>query len=163
MMISSREGTRHVSSWATFLSAACMVLGLALPASAALGGDLGSVQADQSQMKATIKITQSEAYAIHEMKAATGTVVREYVGQDGHVFGVTWHGPFVPDMQQILGTYFQQYSAAIKAAKTQPGRHPLNVQEPGLVVQLGGHMRSYAGRVYVPDMMPEGIKADLIK
>jgi hypothetical protein len=164
MKISTTNRRQFRPSQLGLMGVGLMMLALALPASASLGGDLGSVQADQAQMKASIKITQSDAYAVHEMKTETGTVVREYVASDGHVFGVAWHGPFMPSMQQILGTYFPQYITALKAAKAgQHGRRPLNIQEPGLVVQSGGHMRAYSGRVYVPEMMPQSVNADLIK
>jgi hypothetical protein len=108
-------------------------------------------------------VTQAEAYDVHEIKAPGGTVVNEYVSPAGRVFAVAWHGPFVPDMQQILGAYFQQYSAALQSQPRHYGHRPLNIQEPGLVVQTGGHMRAYSGRAYVPEMLPQGVKADEIK
>jgi hypothetical protein len=145
------------------MSAAVVMLGFCLPAMAALGGDVSSVEADRAHMNAEIKVTQSAAYGVHEMQAPGGTVVREYVSPSGRVFAVAWHGPFVPEMQQILGAYFQQYSAALQAQKKHYGHHPLNIQQPGLVVQQGGHMRAYVGRAYVPEMLPQGVKAEEIK
>jgi hypothetical protein len=139
-----------------------IVLGCSLPALASLGGDMSSVAADGAHMKASANVSQTGGYQVHEMKAPTGTVVKEYVSA-GRVFAVSWHGPFVPDMQQILGAYFQQFSAALQAQPHQYGHHPLNIQEPGLVVQTGGHMRAYTGRAYVPGMLPQGVHADEIK
>jgi hypothetical protein len=136
---------------------------LCLPALASLGGDVSSVESDGAHMKASANVSQTSAYQVHEMKASTGTVVKEYVSPAGRVFAVSWHGPFVPDMQQILGAYFQQYSAALQAQHHQYGRHPLNIQESGFVVQTGGHMRAYTGRAYVPGMLPQGVQADEIK
>jgi Protein of unknown function (DUF2844) len=148
----------------TMLLGALLVLGFSLPARAALGGNLDSVEADRAHMQAEIKVTQSDAYAVHEIKAPTGTVVREYVSPDGHVFGVAWQGPFMPDMKQILGTYLHQYSAAAKAQKAgRPGHRPLNIQEPGLVVQNSGHMRFYSGRAYDPGLLPQGVGAEAIR
>jgi len=148
------------------LAVGVVVLMLLLPfrAWAALGGDVSSVHNDIARMKGTLRVQQGESYAVHEIKAQTGTVVREYVSPTGTVFAVSWGGPFVPDMQQLLGAYFQQYSAAVKAQKaSHVGRRPINIQEPGLVVQAGGHMRSYSGRVYVPGLVPEGVKAEDIR
>jgi len=143
---------------------ALLVVGSSLPALAALGGDLSSVEADRASMQAEIKVTQADAYATHEIKAPTGTVVREYVSPDGRVFGVAWQGPFIPDMKQLLGTYLQQYAAAAKAQKAgRPGHRPLNIQEPGLVVQTSGHMRSYSGRAYDPGLLPQGVSANEIR
>jgi hypothetical protein len=91
----------------------------------------------------------------------SGTVVREYVSPSGNVFAVAWQGQFFPDMHQLLGTYFNQYSAAVKANKeARVGRHPLNLQLPGLTVQLNGHMRAYHFRAYVPQQIPAGVKQE---
>ena len=138
-------------------------LGLSCPVLAALGGDVTSVEADRAHLKATsLEVKPAEAYAVHPIQAPGGTVISEYVSSTGRVFAVSWRGPFIPEMQQILGSYFQQYSAAL-GAKRPYGRRPLNIQEPGLVVQTGGHMGAYLGRAYLPEMLPPSLKADEIK
>ena len=143
---------------------ALLMLTLPLPALAALGGDVASVQEDQAQMKGTLKTTEAEAYTVHEISASANTVVKEYVSPAGKVFAITWHGQFIPNMQQLLGTYFDQYAQAAKAQReSHPGHRPLNIQQPGLVFQNGGHMRSYVGRAYVPDMVPQGVNVDALQ
>lgn len=137
---------------------------LAVPAWGALGDNLASVQADQSHMKGTVRVTQSQQFAVHEITAQQGTVVREFVSLDGTVFAVAWQGQFIPDLEQLLGKYFDQYSEAAKAEKASyVGRRPLNVQLPGLVVQMSGHMRAYSGRAYLPGLLPHGVAADSIR
>ena len=80
------------------------------------------------------------------------------------MFAVAWQGPFIPDMQQLLGTYFQQFSAAAKKAReSYHGRRSLNIQESGLVMQSGGHMHAYWGRAYDPGLVPQGIKLQDIR
>jgi Protein of unknown function (DUF2844) len=137
----------------------------ALPAFAALGGDAASVQADQAYMHATLRTTQTQAYTLHEIQAPTGTVVREYVSPaSGQVFGVAWQGPWPPDMRQILGDYFGQYQQAMQAQATaHAGRHPVVIELPGLVLQSSGHMRSFSGRAYIPNMLPQNISAEAIR
>jgi hypothetical protein len=137
-------------------------VGLSGAAWAALGGDLTSVAADRAHMNASLKVTEAQGYTVQEMKTPAGTVVSEYVSPGGRVFAVAWHGPFVPEMQQILGSYFQQYSAALQEKKPY-GHRPLNLEQPGLVVQAGGHMRAYVGRAYLPGMLPPGLKVEEIK
>jgi len=133
----------------------------ALPASAALGGDVSSIDADQAQMKGSVELQQSGAFTVHQIKAPSGTTVREYVSSAGTVFAVAWNGPFLPDLQQLLGGYFDQYSAGVKAAKASyVGRRPLNIQTSGLVVQMTGHVRDYHGRAYLPTQVPTGVKAE---
>jgi hypothetical protein len=151
-------------AWARLTAIALIAFGLGLPAFAALGGDFTSVQADQATMKASIKTSTSPAYTLHEIKTPMGTIVHEFVSADGKVFAVAWHGPSMPPMQQILGTYFQQFSAGVQAHHAaHVGRGPLNIQQPGLVVQSSGHPRGYFGRAYVPGMLPQGITTDQIR
>lgn len=138
-----------------------MALGTPVLAFATLGGSLDSVRADQAHFKANIRVTERGAYTVHELTTSTAIVVREYVAPGGRVFGVTWRGPFIPDMQQLLGGYFQQYVLAAEAERERRvGRAPLNIQLPGLVVQTGGHMRAYFGRAYDPELLPAGASPD---
>jgi hypothetical protein len=139
-------------------------LTIAIPAFASLGGNVNSIETDRASMSASKTMTHATNYDIHEIQSPNGTVVDEYVSSQGTVFAVTWHGQFPPQMQQILGSYFQQYSDALQAQPTQPyGHRPLNIQKPGLVVQTSGHMRAHYGRAYVPDMMPAGLQVDQIR
>ena len=141
-----------------------MIMVTAPPAFAGLGQDVSSVPADQVQMKGTLRSTQNQAYAVHEIRAATGTVVREFVSPSGKVFGVAWQGPWPPNMRQILASYFEQYQRAAQVRmNSRPGRRPLMLEQPGLVVQSSGHMRSFAGRAYVPDMLPPEVSAEAIR
>lgn len=131
-----------------------------LPAMAALGGDFASVQKDATEFKSEIRSTQKQGYMIHEM-TASGTTVREYVSPGGKVFGVSWQGPFVPNFQQLLGSYYQNFT---NAAHNRHGvRGPLSIKEPGLVLSSGGQMRAYRGMAYIPEMLPEGVHADAIQ
>jgi hypothetical protein len=141
------------------------VLMMALPAFAGLGEDVNSVQADQAHMQGTLRTTQAQAYTVQEIQAPTGVVVREYVSPTtGKVFAVAWQGPWPPDMRQLMSNYFAQYQQAAQTqAAARAGRHPLVIQQPGLVVQAGGHMRSFAGRAYVPEMLPQGVSAEAIR
>jgi len=151
-----------LSRWPWLLSA--MMLMIALPAFAGLGEAASSVQADQAHMQGSLRTTQTEAYTVHEIKAATGTVVREYVSTSGKVFAVAWQGPWPPDMRQILAGYFEQYQQAVQAqASARAGRRPLLIEQPGFVVQSGGHMRSFAGRAYIPEMLPQGVGKEEIR
>lgn len=135
-----------------------------LPAVAALGGDLNSVQTDTAHMKGTVKIQQMETYSVHAITDAHHTVVREYVSSEGKVFGVAWQGPFLPEMKQILGSYLQQYSAGVAEQHAKyAGRRPLSIHQPGLVVEMSGHMRAYYGRAFVPGLVPQGVDAGEVR
>ena len=130
----------------------------------ALGDTVSSVEADRVKMKGAVQVQQVNGIAVHEISDAHGTQVREFVSPSGSIFAVAWQGQFIPDLQQVLGKYFDQYSEAVRAQKASyVGRRPLNIQLPGLVVQMTGHMRAYSGRAYVPAMVPAGVAPDSIR
>jgi Protein of unknown function (DUF2844) len=152
----------HFPSLAACLTAFAL-LGFSLPASASLGGRATSVESDRAQMNASHRVTQHDGYEVHEVQAPGGTVVNEYVSAAGTVFAVAWHGQFPPPMEQILGTYFQQYSAALQARPRMYGHRPVNIEQQGLVVQTGGHMRAHFGRAYDPNLLPQGVNVNQIQ
>jgi Protein of unknown function (DUF2844) len=126
----------------------------ARPSAAALGEQESSVAADEAHLRASTRVTRRAAYTLHEMRSQSGTLVREYASPTGTVFAVSWQGPFLPDLKQILGPYFDEYAQAAKARRR---RGPLVVRAPGLVVETSGHARSFTGRAYVPDLLPAGV------
>jgi len=148
---------------AAILSATMLMF--ALPSFAGLGEDVSSVQVDRAHMQGNLRTTQAQAYTVQEIQAPTGIIVREYVSPTtGKVFGVTWQGPWPPDMRQILASYFGQYQQALQSqANSHAGRRPLVIQQPGLILQAGGHARSFAGRAYIPEVLPQGVSAEVIR
>jgi uncharacterized protein DUF2844 len=136
---------------------------LALPGLtwAALGGDEGSVQADQARVGASVRITRTATHAIHELQAPGGQVIREYVSPSGTVFGVAWQGASKPDLKQLLGGHFEEVQQAIQRRGVRRG--PVAINEPGVVFEMGGHMRAFAGRAYLPQLMPSGVQTDAIR
>jgi len=138
---------------------ALCLLAVCVPAAATLGEDAASVQADQAQMQGKLQITSAGKFSVHEIQLPSGAAVKQYVSPAGMVFAVSWKGPSLPDLRQLLGRYFEQY---VESARTQ-GAGPRAGQQPGLVVQSGGHMRAFFGRAYVPQMLPRGVLAEEIQ
>ena len=141
-----------------------LMLLISFPAFAVLGGSETSVQTDQAHFKASLRSTHSNNYTVHELRAATGTVVREYAA-GGTVFGVAWEGPWPPDMQQLLGSFFDPYMQMRQqqVRNGPPGRRPVHVEQPGLVVNIAGHPGSFRGQAFVPSMLPTGVAAGDIR
>jgi len=136
----------------------------ATPVFAELGGNVSSVQSDQAHMKAaTVQVTRGASYNVHEMKAAGGTAVREFVTPGGQVFGIAWAGQFRPDLKQVLGNYYEQFLAAASKNKRSGHGGSLTIEEPGLVVQMAGHQRYSVGRAWIPNMLPQGVQTAEIK
>jgi hypothetical protein len=129
----------------------------ALPAHAVLGGNSASVLADAAELQGVVNSVPTQQYDIQEITTQTGMHVREYLTRAGSVFAVSWAGPALPDLQQLLGTHFAEYTSAL-AALNRPGLHrSARVALAGLVVESGGHLRAYAGRAYLPALIPAGV------
>lgn len=142
------------------------VLGGAAPALAALGGTPTPPPAGASSVSLTPIVHAASnagttaSYTVTQTTLASGTVVREYVSAAGTVFGIAWSGPRMPDLPQLLGTYFTQFdSARVALRSSQPGRGPLDLSLPGLVVRSGGHMGAFSGQAYLPQSLPTGVSA----
>jgi hypothetical protein len=104
------------------------------------------------------------AYTVRQTTLAGGIVVREYVSQAGTVFGVAWRGSQPPDLSALLGSYFPQYVAGVKANHAAGVVHgPGIVEQPGLIVHSGGHMGAFSGQAWLPQALPAGVSADDIQ
>jgi hypothetical protein len=134
---------------------------LASPSWAVLGEPVGSVASDQARLRGRLRSIEGEGYAVHEIQGADGTLVREFAAPSGRVFGVAWQGPFVPDLAPLLGAWFEEYRQAPRPAVRRRG--PLSVRTEHLVVETGGHLRSYQGRVYLPDAVPAAVSAAVVR
>jgi len=132
----------------------------ARPAAAALGGDVSTIGTGQTHLLATARIQRVTTHTMHELQAATGTKVREYLGNDGKIFAVAWQGPFRPNLRDLLGSYYETYLAA---AGPRIARGPINISLPGLVIHMSGHQRAFYGRVYLADQVPQGLSTDEIR
>jgi hypothetical protein len=135
-----------------------LLLALPLRASASLGGDVSSVAIDQVRMKGSLRVRAVALYTVHEIRLPSGTRVREYVSSAGTVFGVTWEGAFRPNLQQLLGSYFDEFQEAARVAVSKRvGRGPITITRPEFVVHMGGHPRAFFGRAYVPRLLPSDV------
>ncbi len=64
---------------ALIVVATVLLGGIGIPAFATLGEDVASVQNDQARMRASIRMSNTKKYVLHQLQAPNGTVVREYV------------------------------------------------------------------------------------
>jgi len=111
-------------------------------------------------MRAQRRVIQNSAYTVHEMQTESSTIVREFVSPAGKVFGISWQGPTRPDLQQMLGAYYSEFSRAVPIRRV---HGPVTIQTPNLVIQSGGHMRALTGRAYAPAMVPADVRLEDIK
>jgi hypothetical protein len=145
----------------------CMVLIVALASNqfayAALGGSADTITADRKALKAVHRATTSHnSYTVEEV-VSDATTVREYVSSSGIVFGIAWNGYVHPDLTQLLGTYWGEYTVAQKKAVRTFGRKRQQLTTDNIVVEKWGHMRNLQGRAYVQSLIPAGVSIDEIK
>lgn len=136
-----------------------------MTASAALGGTVASVESDRVHAKGSLtRMVRTQAYELHEIRSAAGTMIREYVSPSGTVFAVAWEGPWMPDMTQVLGAHFGHYQQAMAArARRRRSRGVVAIDDADLVVQMIGHPRSFSGRAYIPSLVPQGVETGAIR
>src|SRR4029077_11386418 len=144
-------------------------------ASAELGRDASSIDADRIRMQGSLlRISRvrgagapgldNDSFTIHEIQSSTGTSIREYVSPSGIVFAVAWTGPWMPDMRQLLGRYFDRYQrGAVAARRARRARGPLAIDDGEIAVRVVGHPRSFSGIVTATRLVPNGVRADAIR
>ena len=147
----------------SFMLFAAASLGLVVPEKCfgALGGSTESVVTDQARLKAARMVVSRSGYEVHEISSGDGTIVREYVSPAGQVFGVSWKGPAIPDLSQLLGSSFQEFKASVHPT---PGRRRVAVvRNNNLVVDSTGHTRAFSGRAYLKSMLPGGVTEEVVQ
>jgi hypothetical protein len=162
-MRDEHQEARRRAAPAVLAAALLPLLALASPrpAQAALGERMASISGDQAQLAGSLRTIELAGYSLHQIEAATGTLVREFASPDGVVFGIAWDGPFLPDLRQLLGASFDTYTQAVRAKRR--GRGPLLIYLPELVFESAGHPRGFHGRAYLPQRLPAGFSAESIR
>ena len=145
----------------------CLVIVAAFASSnwvhAALGGSADTITSDRKALNAVHRATTPlTGYTVVEV-VSDATTVREYISPSGVVFGIAWNGYVRPDLMQLLGSYWGEYSAARQKAARGVGHTRQQLATDNIVVENWGHMRNLQGRAYVPRLVPAGVCIDEIK
>jgi hypothetical protein len=122
---------------------------------AALGASVDSLVQDQQALGGADVVTPMTTYDLHEIRAASGTTVREYVSRQGTVFAISWGGPSHPNLQQLLGNSYATYQAAARANRR--GHHIVSINTPDLVASVLRLQHTSSGQIYVPVLVPQGV------
>jgi len=133
----------------------------ALPGWAVLGGSAESVVTDQLKFQAKRTVVETQEYTLHVISLEDGTLIREYVTPGGKVFGVSWSGPTIPDLPQLLGSYNAEFQNAVHVKSGH--RRAAGVHDSDLVVESSGRMRAFYGRAYLNSMLPSGVGQEIVK
>jgi hypothetical protein len=133
----------------------------AVPAWAVLGQYESSVSLDQQYLRSEDSVQAFQGYKVHQLTSANGTVIREYVSPQGLVFGVTWRGHFMPNLQQLLGTYVTELQQGQRTQVVR--RRAVTIQGDDFVFSSVGHLRSFRGRAYVPSLVPSNVAVEVMQ
>jgi hypothetical protein len=161
-MIVVNEGTMTIAFRQRLAALSILVLvATAAPSWAALGRRVESVAVDQQRLQGERRSVAGEGFQVEEIASADGTLVREYVSPTGEIFGVSWRGLAVPDLALLLGDYLAEFRGA---ARSTTRRHrPLVVRTERLVVEMGGHVRAFHGRAYLPGALPDTVPQEVVR
>jgi len=141
--------------WLWALVGTAAVFGFSPPARAALGDDVAMVARDRVVMHARLQVLRRNNCEVHELALPSGTTVRQFVGDHGKIFAVAWSGGFRPDLRDIMGAHYDRF---LESRRGKPrARGPLRVDLPGMVVFMGGYLRTFFGHVYLTDLVPAGL------
>jgi len=146
-----------VASAGVVLTVVCAVV----PAFAALGENVASIASDQAHLKASVRHVPHQFYSVEEMQTPAGTRVRQFVSAAGTVFAVSWQGS-APDLQKLLGSYFDEFEASAKTVPSRRGRG-IHIDTGDLVVDTGGHMRFVTGRAFLRSKLPAEVTSDDVR
>jgi hypothetical protein len=121
---------------------------------AALGSGPAQFAANATATQTDTRSTGQAQYTDIRTTLASGTIVHEYADAAGTVFAVSWSGPFVPNLKQLLGPHFDLLAKRNGAGHARHGQRM--VDQPDVVVESGGHMGAFEGRAWLPARLPTG-------
>lgn len=154
---------REESARKTTLSVLLILVLAQIPAWAVLGQSEASVTTDQQRMKSEDRVEVFDSYKVHHLTTTNGPTVREYVTPQGMVFGVAWQGRFMPNMNQLLGTYVNNLQNATPAQTQIRQRRGLTVKTGDFVYTNFCHLQNCTGRAYVPAYVPNNVSAEVVR
>ena len=98
------------------------------------------------------------SYTVQETRLENGTNVQEYATPTGLVFAVAWQGPVLPNLDMLLGNYFNTFKLETDQARLLGRRGAsVDMSRDGLVVRSSGRMRNFFGHAYATDLVPAGV------
>jgi hypothetical protein len=147
----------------TGLSVLLILVLAQIPAWAVLGQNEASVTTDQQRMKTEDRVQTFASYKVHQLTTTNGPTVREYVSPQGVVFGIAWQGRFMPNVNQLLGTYVENLQTATADQTHIQRRRGIIVKTGDFVYSNFCHLQNCTGRAYVPAFVPSSVSAEVVR
>jgi hypothetical protein len=143
------------------LTVLLMLIMGSIPAWAALGSDVSSVNSDVQALRGQHSMVAKTGYNLHQITTPDGGVVNEFVSPAGIVFGISWNSHFAPNLQQLLGSHMTDFQQGQRTHYVP--RRALTIQGDNFVFVSMGHMRNFRGRAYVPGLIPANLTAEVVQ
>ncbi|RTL10758.1 MAG: DUF2844 domain-containing protein [Neisseriaceae bacterium] len=154
------------------LKAILLIASISAPLSAwaTLGESTSSIMNDAIALKASAPTTSNQSsldqatlsnadYQTNTLVTQTGIVIKQF-SSNGNVFGVAWHGPKVPDQNQLFGKYFTVYQTSTPSYKSLTMR---KVNASDFVSSTSGWMGHYEGKAIIPSLAPANVTINSLK
>ena len=109
-----------------------------------------------SEAKASTATGQAGVGAVREVDGVSGVTLTEYVNADNQVFAVAWSSNRIPDLKNVFGSYFDEYSNAWNHRHSL-GLHTVHLETPNLKVDLSGINGTLHGLAWLPALIPQGV------
>ena len=145
------------------MSSVLLLILAGMPAWAGLGEPEASVTSDQLRMKSEHRVQDFQSYKVHELANTEGTVVREYVSPEGTVFGITWQGRAMPDMNQLLGNYVNNLQTATRDQTQIRQRRGITVKTSDFIYSNFCRMGICRGSAYSPKLKPGNVSVEVMR
>lgn len=140
---------------------ALILIATSMPVWAALGENVSTVSNDVQVLHGQHQMVAKVGYNLHQITMKDGSVVKEYASPAGTVFGISWQSHFVPNLQQLLGSYLTNYQQGQRTQVVR--RRGVTIQGDNFVLTSFGHMRSFRGRAYVPGLVPANLTPEVVQ
>ena len=132
-----------------------------IPAWATLGQNVSSVDTDSQALRGKHSVVTKVGYNMHQITLSDNSVVNEFVSPDGMVFGVSWQGHFIPNLNQLLGIYMADLQQGQRTQVVR--RRAVTIRGDDFVFSNVGHLRSFRGRAYVPSLVPANLSPEVVQ
>ena len=137
-----------------------LVLG-SVPAWAALGDNVAAVESDAQVLRGKHVMVARVGYNLHQITMTDGSVVNEFASPAGTIFGVSWTGHFMPNLQQLLGSYITNLQQGQRTRVVH--RRAVTIQGDNFVFSSFGYARFFRGRAYVPGLVPANLTPEVVQ
>ena len=129
---------------------------------AGLGGAPAAPSPHLLSNAASLATSNPSTYTDLKRTLDSGTEVHEFLNARGTVFAVSWSGPFLPDLKELLGSHFQTLRDHVNQ-HAGGARSQVRLQQDDLVIFSGGRPGAFEGRAWIPSLLPAGFDTAAVK